>query len=157
MAFGNACPAPSINCQLGALYIRNAYSWFMYRLPWTSSRSDRGISFGGGGGGATAAMAFLGFAAVVFHTGAVVSAGSLLAFGNSGRTSALVTIGAGFSFFGVSTDTAPLVSALLVAGRGSVLLEVADGPGESGIIAAILSFSTSTYPKSVFTLNMLSS
>lgn len=30
-------------------------------------------------------------------------------------------------------------------------------PGAAGMIAAILSFSTNTYPKSVFTLNMLSS
>ena len=94
--------------------------------------------------------------------------GSLFAAvsGISGRDGALLRIAAAFACLFASALTGAGSGAAFFAtvGAGSpfaagfvAVFASVESAGVSGMIDAILSFSTSTYPKSVFTLNMLSS
>src|SRR5208282_737726 len=91
-----------------------------------------------------------GVAAVVFNAGALVSTDVLPATGSSGRALVFARIAAAFSF-GVGSATGAGVGfvSLVLAGfeLGSVFAGVGCA-GESGMMEAILSFSTSTKPKS---------
>src|SRR5262249_23488727 len=123
MAFGKVCPAPSITCQLGALYMRKPYSWLMYRFPWVSSRIG-----GGGGGAAGVAIASFGAAFTVLIDGGVASL--LATSGISGRAAALLRIVALACFF-TSTGVA--------AGSAAALFPPGDSLFAAGFVAALVS------------------
>src|SRR5258708_4238967 len=89
-------------------------------------------------------MAAFGVALTVLIGGGVTSPFAAVS-GISGRAAELFTIAEAFA-----------VVSLFAAGL-AVAPVAASSVGVSGMIDAILSFSTSTNPKSVFTLNMLSS
>src|SRR6266436_1870018 len=129
-------------------------------------------------------MEFPGVALVPFIAGAATFPADPPA-GNSGFTATLVTFGEDLSAFPGVLAVANLALAFVDAGDASLpdaaagsacgcesaagfgercaasFFAVGCGPdfpaGVDGIIFKILSFSTSTYPKSVLTLNMLSS
>src|SRR5260221_12003259 len=103
-----------------------------------------GSSFGGGGVATGVAMAAFGVALTVVIGGGVTSPFAAVS-GISGRAAELFTIAEAF------------VAVSLFAAGLAVAFVAASSVGVSGMIDAILSFSTSTKPKSVFTLNMLSS
>jgi hypothetical protein len=156
---------------------------FVYEFPWTSSRfSGTSGSFGAFSAMAEAPTAFApGGFALIAGGGVVALAGALFA-GSEGLTAAFPILGGAFSLF--AGALAGLALASFAAGEASVseaaavsasgaLFHFAGGSfftgcaflgsfsdpaaGVVGMIDEILSFSTSTYPKSVLTLNMLSS
>src|SRR5262249_43916371 len=134
-------------------------------------------SFGGAGGGAEA-VSVAGGAAGSLMAGAASFVTDAFA-GNSGLTGVLPIFGAGFSRLADSTAsgfalalagsaaaaepeaTAASVAGVVFSGWGAAFLVAGWASvlalGVVGMIDAILSFSTSTNPKSVLTLNMLSS
>src|SRR5271167_3245838 len=123
-----------------------------------------------GAAGCAAAAASDGAGAAVGAPIAGATAFVFVLVGTSGFTAAFVIFGAVFSRFAVagSADlTLAFVAAVVpsaddatagsVFAAGVLSFFGVSPAGVDGTIDAILSFSTSTYPKSVLTLNMLSS
>ena len=154
-------------------------------MPWISSRfAGTSGSFGGAGDAADAASPFAVAAGDPLIAGAATLAAAVFV-GTSGFTAAFVIFGRTFSVFPVVPG--PAVFALAFVGAAEVSEDdstagsacgcesppgfdgcwaasffVADAgsgfpAGVDGTMDAILSFSMSSYPKSVLTLNMLSS
>src|SRR5271157_5708742 len=101
-------------------------------------------SFGGGGGAAAVTSGVFVVATAVFSSGAFVSLAVLLAAGISGREFVFVTTAAGFSFFAGSAAGVDLASFAPAGLELASVFVAAGSAGVSGIIEAILSFSTST-------------